>query len=75
MTLVPLWMQELEEALFFPNFKDCFSKWGEYFELAVPAALMICFEWWALEILILFSGLLGVDELDANVILMSVSQF
>jgi Na+-driven multidrug efflux pump len=35
---------------------------------------MICFEWWALEMIILFSGLLGVDQLDSNVILISVSQ-
>jgi Na+-driven multidrug efflux pump len=35
---------------------------------------MICFEWWALEMIILFSGLLGVDQLDSNIILISVSQ-
>ena len=75
MTFQPLRMPELQESLFWPNMKDSFSKWGEFLELAVPGTLMVCFEWWCFEILILFSGYLGVNKLAANVILMNVAYF
>lgn len=73
MTLYPLTLDEIQEALFWPVMKDCLTQWGEYFELAVPATLMMCFEWWCFEILILLSGYIGVDQLSANVILMNVA--
>ena len=41
---------------------------GSYMAISLPSALMICFEWWAWEILALFAGLISVEALAAQVI-------
>ena len=33
---------------------------------------MICAEWWSFEVLIVLGGVIGVDELDSIIIIMSV---
>ncbi|KAI8471347.1 MAG: mate-domain-containing protein [Monoraphidium minutum] len=37
---------------------EAFSGWGEYLHYGLPAAAMICMEWWAFEVIILWAGLL-----------------
>jgi MATE family multidrug resistance protein len=32
-----------------------------YLKIGVPGMLMLCFEWWAFELLAIFTGLLGVE--------------
>ncbi|KAG8081570.1 hypothetical protein GUJ93_ZPchr0375g18698 [Zizania palustris] len=39
-----------------------------FLRLALPSALMLCFEWWSFEILILLSGLLPNPELESSVL-------
>lgn len=41
--------------------KSAFSDWSPYFKIAVPGAAMMCFEWWAFELLAIFSGLMGTN--------------
>ncbi|GMH01596.1 hypothetical protein Nepgr_003435 [Nepenthes gracilis] len=41
---------------------------GEFFQFAVPSAVMICLEWWSFELLILLSGLLPNPELETSVL-------
>jgi hypothetical protein len=31
--------------------------------------LMVCFEWWAFELLAIFSGIIGVKELAAEIVI------
>lgn len=55
------------------SLKAAFSGWGEYLKYGVPAALMICLEWWVYEAVILMSGegaaALGwTDELLDNLV-------
>ena len=53
-----------------PSIRDsliCFDKnalkaWGEYLKLGIPAAIMLCAEWWAFEILVILAGVLSVQE-------------
>ncbi|GAB4840352.1 Protein DETOXIFICATION 12 [Ancistrocladus abbreviatus] len=40
----------------------------EFFQFAVPSAVMICLEWWSFELLILLSGLLPKPELETSVL-------
>jgi MATE family multidrug resistance protein len=58
----------------FPN-KDSFVGWGEYLKYGVPAALMLCLEWWSFEIMALFAGMLSINELAANVVLFNLVAF
>nr|XP_016461090.1 PREDICTED: protein DETOXIFICATION 12-like isoform X2 [Nicotiana tabacum] len=40
----------------------------EFFQFAIPSAIMICLEWWSFELLILLSGLLPNPQLEASVL-------
>jgi hypothetical protein len=46
-------------ALFWPT-ADAFRNWGEYLRISLAATVMGCAAWWAVELLIIFSGYLGV---------------
>ena len=46
-------------------FKDIDS----YLKLGIPAAMTLCFEWWAYEIMTLFCGLISVDAQACFVII------
>ncbi|CAM0954023.1 unnamed protein product [Alopecurus aequalis] len=48
--------------------KDAFSGVGVFMRLALPSALMLCFEWWSFEVIILLSGLLPNPELQTSVL-------
>ncbi|CAA0843112.1 MATE efflux family protein [Striga hermonthica] len=41
---------------------------GEFFQFAIPSAVMVCLEWWTYELVILFSGLLPNPELETSVL-------
>lgn len=44
-----------------------------FFALALPSAAMVCFEWWAYEILIILSGLLPDAELQTSALSICVT--
>eukprot|EP01100_Stratorugosa_tubuloviscum_P012327 TRINITY_DN580_c1_g3_i3.p1 TRINITY_DN580_c1_g3~~TRINITY_DN580_c1_g3_i3.p1 ORF type:complete len:562 (-),score=201.80 TRINITY_DN580_c1_g3_i3:1271-2956(-) len=54
---------------------DAFKGWPEYLKLGLPGAAMICFEWWAFEILTFLAGKLGIEELAAHGILINTLSF
>ena len=64
-------------AFCLPSIKEsiiCFDRsvwlgWPEYFKLGVPATIMLCAEWWAFDVLIFLSGILGVREQAAMIII------
>ncbi|CAN6359239.1 unnamed protein product [Urochloa humidicola] len=47
---------------------EAFKGVGVFLRLALPSALMLCFEWWSFEILILLSGILPNPELQTSVL-------
>eukprot|EP00668_Euglena_longa_P001703 GGOE01002009.1.p1 GENE.GGOE01002009.1~~GGOE01002009.1.p1 ORF type:complete len:312 (+),score=85.26 GGOE01002009.1:544-1479(+) len=47
--------------------------WGTFLALGVPAALQLCLEWWAYEVITLQAGLLGTTALAAVTISMQLS--
>ena len=59
-----------KETWFFFN-KQCFSGWYLYCRYGVPATLMLYLEWWTFEVLWIFSRLLGVDQLSAQVVFLN----
>mmetsp|Transcript_27021 Transcript_27021/g.73044 ORF Transcript_27021/g.73044 Transcript_27021/m.73044 type:complete len:618 (-) Transcript_27021:837-2690(-) len=38
------------------DLKAAFTGWGEYLQYGVPAAVMICLEWWVFEAVVIMSG-------------------
>ena len=61
--------------LMVPFTYNCYAKLGSYLREALPAMFLCCFEWWVWEILAIFTGLLGVDYLAADVIFSKVTGF
>lgn len=52
-------------------FKDVVT----YLRIGVSGMLMLCFEWWAFELLAIFTGLLGVEQLAAEVVIINMITF
>eukprot|EP00252_Welwitschia_mirabilis_P021365 TRINITY_DN5471_c0_g2_i1.p1 TRINITY_DN5471_c0_g2~~TRINITY_DN5471_c0_g2_i1.p1 ORF type:complete len:408 (+),score=57.52 TRINITY_DN5471_c0_g2_i1:1108-2331(+) len=46
--------------------KDALHDIKDFLKVAIPSAVMICFEWWSFEILVLLSGLLPNPELETS---------
>ena len=55
--------------------KECLNGWGEYLRLAVPGMFMICLEWWAFEIGMITTGLLGKEYLAANTLCLNFGAY
>mmetsp|Transcript_13335 Transcript_13335/g.12084 ORF Transcript_13335/g.12084 Transcript_13335/m.12084 type:complete len:562 (+) Transcript_13335:43-1728(+) len=52
-----------------PFSSDAFKGLFDYFKLGLPGTVMLCSEWWAFEILTIFSSLLGTDSVAAQAII------
>ena len=49
-----------------------FENMCEYLKIGIPGACMLCFEWWVFELLAIFSGLMSVEALAAEVIVVNI---
>ncbi|XP_035539826.1 protein DETOXIFICATION 12-like isoform X1 [Juglans regia] len=56
-----------------PISMELFQGIGEFFQFAIPSAIMICLEWWSFELLILLSGLLPNPQLETSVLSVCLS--
>jgi len=45
---------------------------GTYLAIGIPGACMLCFEWWVFELLAVFSGLMSVEALGAEIIIVNI---
>lgn len=54
---------------------EVFEDVGEYLKIGISGMLMLCFEWWAFELLAIFSGLLSVEALAAEVVVINLVTF
>ena len=48
---------------------------GSYLKIGIPGACMLCFEWWVFELLAIFSGLMSVEALAAEVVIINIVSF
>ena len=77
MVLTDIWILNSPE---YKNTRASFDRsalknWKDYLKIGIAGALMLCFEWWAFELLALFSGLMGVAPLAAEVIVINIVTF
>ena len=68
MNIYLLFVEETKKAVRWPD-KRMFKDIRQYLELGIPASLSLCFDWWAYEIMILFCGLIGVNEQAGQIII------
>ena len=52
-----------------------FNDIGTYLKISIPGACMLCFEWWVFELLAIFSGLMSVEALAAEVVIVNIVGF
>ena len=52
-----------------------FNDVGSYLKISIPGACMLCFEWWVFELLAIFSGLMSVEALAAEVVVVNIVAF
>ncbi|XP_019943621.2 multidrug and toxin extrusion protein 1-like [Paralichthys olivaceus] len=52
---------------------ESLQEWGSFMKLAIPSALMKCFEWWIYDLGGFFAGMLGEDELAAQHVITMVA--
>ena len=52
-----------------------FHELCHYIKIAIPGACMLCFEWWVFELLAIFSGLMSVEALAAEVVIVNIVTF
>ncbi|CAI5679133.1 unnamed protein product [Oreochromis niloticus] len=45
---------------------DCLQEWGPFVQLAVPSMLMLCLEWWVVELGGFLAGVISEAELGAH---------
>lgn len=79
MVLSDIWIRyrkdiEFKDMIFWYD-RTCYQDLGYFLKIGVPGMLMLCFEWWAFELLAIFTGLLGVNELAAEVVIINMVSF
>lgn len=79
MIIADIWIRvvadkEFENMVFFYT-SSIFKEIPKYLRIGVSGMLMLCFEWWAFELLAIFTGLLGVDQLAAEVVIINMITF
>ena len=78
MLLSDIWIRvkqnDYKDMIFWYD-KTCHQNLGTFLKIGVPGMLMLCFEWWAFELLAIFTGLLGVNELAAEVVIINMVSF
>uniref|UniRef100_A0A3Q0S488 Solute carrier family 47 member 3 n=1 Tax=Amphilophus citrinellus TaxID=61819 RepID=A0A3Q0S488_AMPCI len=52
---------------------DCLQEWGPFVHLAVPSMLMLCLEWWLVEVGGFLAGVISEAELGAHSIAYELS--
>jgi len=52
--------------------RKCLEHWGQYLRLALPGAVMICGEWWSVDMLSIAAGWLGQEPLSVQSVLTSI---
>lgn len=52
--------------------KEAFKKVFEFLKFGIPAAFMCMMEWWAYEVISIYAGWLGVNELAATIIISQI---
>jgi len=66
--------KDYEHMVFWYN-KSVLNDIGMYLKIGIPGMLMLCCEWWIFELLAIFTGLLGVDQLAAEVVIINLIAF
>jgi len=74
MVITDIWCYRNLDTWAMPT-REMFNDIGSYLKVGISGMLMLCFEWWAFELLAIFSGLLSVEALAAEVVVINLVTF
>ena len=79
MVITDLWIRcgsksKYANMIFFYD-HTCYTDLWSYIKIGTMGMFMLCFEWWAFELLAIFSGLLGVTALASEVVVINMVTF
>src|SRR4051812_438021 len=66
-TIVGAWTKPTADSYSFEGLR-------QYFVLGIPAAAMLCLEWWTFDIQILLAAYISTNAIDASVIIATLLQ-
>jgi MATE family multidrug resistance protein len=66
--------KDIRKSMVKPSWDAC-NDMCLYIKVAIPGACMLCFEWWVFELLAIFSGLMSVEALAAEVVIVNIVTF
>lgn len=69
--MMSLQVPDIRKHAHWPNRKS-FTGIKKYLSVGLPSAMMVCLEWWSSEIILVISGILGVNYLASQVILVNI---
>lgn len=72
--LVCYMKHDIRKTYTFPD-RRMFQDLGVYLRIGLPQAVTYCLEWWAFELLAIFSGLINVEQLAAEVVVLNLVTF
>jgi MATE family multidrug resistance protein len=61
------------QRTYLPWDRRAWTEWYDFIALGLPGTVMICSEWWAFEILMIFATILGTAEVAAQTIIQQMS--
>ncbi|KAM4627282.1 multidrug and toxin extrusion protein 1-like [Polymixia lowei] len=61
-----IWLKKLHVKTWGGWSLEALQEWGSYMKLAIPSAMMVCFEWWIYEFGGFFAGMLSEFDLAAQ---------
>lgn len=67
-------LEKYKDTWTYPDMR-VFDNLCNYIKVGIPGACMLCFEWWCFELLAIFSGLMSVEALAAEVIIVNIVTF
>ena len=65
-------IEQIKEAVFLPNWRSFTGLW-DYLALGLPAAFMLCFDFWAFDLMTLFAGLIDKKTQAAQIFLININ--
>eukprot|EP01096_Ripella_sp_DP13-Kostka_P009585 TRINITY_DN3687_c0_g1_i1.p1 TRINITY_DN3687_c0_g1~~TRINITY_DN3687_c0_g1_i1.p1 ORF type:complete len:459 (-),score=109.52 TRINITY_DN3687_c0_g1_i1:8-1384(-) len=70
--LIAMKEYKLSETTWVPWSLECLRNWKEVLDLAIPGVLMMCAEWWGIELTSLLAGTLGMTSLAASSLMLNI---
>ena len=70
--VIAICCSEMKKCLVYPDSR-IFSGFCEFLKIALPNTIMLVLDWWVWELMMIFSGWLGVIEQATQIILMNIT--